>query len=145
MTRTLYHGTSSINLSCIKTIGLVPGHAKGGDAWAYDHHMQLAKRAKEREPSVFLADRRAEAEDFAVYAVEEIGGDPIVVILQVPEPVFSTFVVDELFARESDNTPHAWRAHSVDATYVADVLPVSKERQQKKQAIASLLSLLSSL
>lgn len=122
--RTLYHGTSSVNVSCIKSIGLVPGHAKGGDAWAKDHHMGVAFLSRFREPSVFLADEEARAEDFAHHAVEEVGGDPVVVIVHVPERVFATFVVDELYEPEKD-VPHAWRAHSVDVAYVAEVKPVA--------------------
>lgn len=121
--KTLYHGTSSVNLDCIKTIGLAPGHAKGGDAWAKDHHMDLARRAKLREPSVFLTDTSANAEDFAHYAVEEVGGKPIIITLHVPEDVFNTFKVDELF--EDDDMPHAWRAHSVDVACVGAVHPVT--------------------
>jgi hypothetical protein len=124
-TKTLYHGTSSLNLSCIKTLGLVPGHAKGGDAWARDHHMMVADLSKAREPSVFVSDEVGAAEDFARYAVEENGGDPIVVTLHVPQRVFETYVEDELFD-SGDGAPHAWRAHSVDVAYVGEVLPVSQ-------------------
>ncbi len=121
--RTLYHGTSSRNLDCIKTIGLVPGYHKGGDAWAKEHHMPVAVLSKLREPSVFVAERVAEAEDFAKLAAREIGGEPVVVTLHVPEQVFATFYVDELFEQDDDG-PHAWRAHHVDAEYVGEVIPV---------------------
>lgn len=119
--KTLYHGTSSHNLDCIKSLGLVPGHAKGGDAWAKEHYMPtLAKLSKLREPSVFITDQANEAEDFARYSVEEIGGDPIIVTLHVPQELFATFVADELFEGR-----HAWRAHSISAEYVGEVLPVA--------------------
>ncbi|WP_316235023.1 MULTISPECIES: hypothetical protein [unclassified Bradyrhizobium] len=130
--KTLYHGTSSINLSCIEAIGLVPGHAKGGDAYAADHHMQLAKEAKKREPSVFLADDVVNASQFARLAVEEMGGEPIVITVHIPEKVFVTFVVDELYQTDPDAVPHAWRAHSIPAAYVVKVQkvpPVSPEEQ----------------
>jgi hypothetical protein len=123
-TKTLYHGTSSLNLSCIKRIGLEPGHAKGGDEWAKDHHMLLAEEAEHRAPSVFLTDRKASATDFARAAVEEMGGHPVVITLQVPLAMFSTFTVDELFEQD-DEEPHAWRVHSVPASCVAEVIPVS--------------------
>lgn len=119
--KTLYHGTSSNNLDCIKLLGLVPGHAKGGDAWAKAHHMLLALAAPPREPSVFLADDEDNATDFAKYAVEEVGGEPIVIVVHVPEKLFATFVVDELYQEDDDGTPHAWRAHAVPAKYVAAV------------------------
>lgn len=135
--KTLYHGTSSRNLSCIKTIGLLPGHAKGGDAWAKEHHWRLATEAKKREPSVFLADDAADAENFARLAVEEMGGDPIVVTLHVPEHVFATFVVDELFSPDG-GTPHAWRAHRVDVAYVGEVRPAPRS-PSLMQVLASLM------
>jgi hypothetical protein len=121
--KTLYHGTSSINLDSIKTIGLVPGRANGGDSWAKHHRMQLARLASTREPSVFLADEPEKAEDFARYAVEEMGGEPIIVTVAVPEAVFQTYKVDELYHQDKRKA-HAWRCPSVDASYVADVLPV---------------------
>ncbi|MGM5019250.1 hypothetical protein [Tardiphaga sp. 367_B4_N1_1] len=128
--KTLYHGTSSVNLDCIKTIGLVPGRAKGGDSWAKHHRMELAALAKSREPSVFLADEPEKAEDFARYAVEEMGGEPIIVTVAVPEAVFQTYKVDELYHQDKRKA-HAWRCPSVDASYVADVLPVAPEPPQK--------------
>lgn len=122
--KTLYHGTSSVNLACIKALGLVPGHAKGGDRWATEHHMRLARFAKEREPSVFLADKSERAKYFAYIAVEEMGGDPVIIKLHVPEDVFATFVVDELYGSNPEADPHAWRAHSVDASCIAQVIHV---------------------
>jgi hypothetical protein len=142
--KTLYHGTSSHNLPSIKTIGLVPGHAKGGDAWASEHHWtNLAKQASKREPSVFLTDTEADARHFSHLAVEEVGGDPIIITVHVPEHVFATFVVDELYERDKQATPHAWRAHSVDAAYVGKVLPVQAgpDDFDLLTAIASLLQM----
>lgn len=124
--KTLYHGTSSVNLASIKALGLVPRHAKGGDRWATEHHMRLAQFAKKREPSVFITDEAENAEDFAHYAVEEIGGDPVIIKLHVPEDVFSTYVVDELYDSDLMGKPHAWRAHSVDASYIVRVMHVPK-------------------
>lgn len=139
--KTLYHGTSSVNLSCIQTIGLAPGHAKGGDEFAKEHHWGVAERSAQREPSVFLADDEINAEDFARYAVEEMGGDPIIIVLRVPEPVFATFLVDELYAHDDDGRPHAWRAHSVEATYVAEVRPVAPEPPHRMLTLSELLSI----
>src|SRR5437870_608905 len=123
--KTLYHGTSSANLASIKAIGLVPGHAKGGDVWAKEHHMLLAVEAKHREPSVFVADHASDAKNFAHYAAKEMGGDPIIITLHVPQDVFDTYVVDELFEQDDDDTPHAWRAHSVPAEYVGEIRKVA--------------------
>jgi hypothetical protein len=122
--KTLYHGTSSRNLSSIRAIGIVPGRAKGGDAWAAANgRVTLAALSKRREPSVFLADAVDEAEYFARKSVEEMGGDPIVITVHVPEHLFAKFVPDELY-HQSEASPHAWRAHRVDAEYVAEVVPV---------------------
>jgi hypothetical protein len=121
--KTLYHGTSSVNLDCIKTIGLVPGRAKGGDTWAQQHRMQLARFANKREPSVFLADTASRAYDFARYACDEMGGDPVVITVVVPEAVFQTYKVDELYHQDPDR-PNAWRTPSVSPHYVAEVKPV---------------------
>ncbi|WP_368508137.1 hypothetical protein [Bradyrhizobium lupini] len=122
--KTLYHGTCSVDLASIKKIGLVPGHAKGGDAWAKDHMHQLARNAAKREPSVFVADNEPDAANFARLAAEEMGGDPVIIILHVPDHVFATFHVDELF--DSDMTPHAWRAPRVPAACIAAVKPIPK-------------------
>jgi len=138
--RKLYHGTSSVNLDCIKTIGLVPGYAKGGDAWAKEHHMLVGLLSSRREPSVFLAEDVINASTFACYAAQEMGGDPVVVELHVPEPVFKTFIPDELYSRDKRSKPHAWRAHSVDAAYVAEIVPIPK-----KQQLCTLMDLLAAL
>lgn len=119
---TLYHGTSDRNLDCIKRLGLVPGHSKGGDAWAHDHHMNLVD-ADGRPPSVFVAIDVANASDFAKYAVEEIGGKPVIITLHVPEHVFSTFVPDEAFESSESTHPVAWRAHSVPKACIGEVIP----------------------
>lgn len=125
--KTLYHGTSSVNLSCIKSVGIVPGYAKGGDAWAKEHHRVLATFAKLREPSVFVADDVINAATFAHFAVEEVGGDPIVLTLHVPNKVFDTYTPDELYQRDEDGVPHAWRAHIIDAAFVGEVLPAPED------------------
>lgn len=138
-TVTLYHGTSSVNLSCILTIGLAPGHAKGGDAWAAEHHWRVARESAHRAASVFLADDPDDAVNFAELAVEEMGGKPILVVLHIPEDVFETFVVDELF--DARGKPHAWRAPRVDAAYVAEVRPVQAKRSDY-QLMSTLTSLL---
>lgn len=145
MMKTLYHGTSSINLSCIKTIGLSPGHAKGGDAYAHDHHMLLAYAADRREPSVFLTDRANNAADFARYAVEEVGGKPVVITLHVPNDVFDTFMEDELYERDFDGKRHAWRAHSVDVSCVGEVRYVTPKQQPTFDQLVRVLSQLLSL
>lgn len=137
--KTLYHGTSSVNLDCIKAIGLVPGHAKGGDVWAKEHHMDLAEKAKKREPSVFVAEARDDAEEFARIAVEEVGGDPIIITLHVPEKEFKTFVIDELFSQ--GDKEHAWRAHSVPPSCIGEVLPV----EAKPPVMSLLMSLAAAL
>lgn len=137
--KTLYHGTSSVNLDCIKAIGLVPGHAKGGDKWATEHHMRVAKFAKKREPSVFLADDVVNATTFAHYSVEEGGGDPIVIELHIPEAVFSTYVVDELYDHDDKGRPHAWRAYSVDAMYIVKVLRVPDDIEPTDDSLMLML------
>lgn len=141
--KTLYHGTSSVHLSEIKAIGLVPGHAKGGDAWAKEHHWHLAELAKQREPSVFVADEAKNASHFAHLAMEEVGGDPIVLTLHVPERVFATYLVDELF--EDDGTPHAWRAHSVAPSYIGKVIPVDPNDVPGFEMMDALVRALSTL
>lgn len=141
-TVTLYHGTSSVNLSCIRTIGLAPGHANGGDAWASEHHWRVARESARRAPSVFLADDMLDAGNFADLAAEEMGGDPIIVVLHIPDDVFATFVVDELF--DGRSKPHAWRAPSVDASYVVDVRP-APNRASDFQRVSLLTSLLEAL
>lgn len=125
--KTLYHGTSSVNLDSIKHIGLVPCHAKGGDAFAKENHWTLAKLAKMREPSVFVADEAKTVHKFAGIAVEEMGGNPVILTLHVPEAVFATFVVDELYQEDADDEPHAWRAHSVAPSCIGAVHPLSSQ------------------
>lgn len=125
--RTLYHGTSSVNIACIKTVGLEPGHAKGGDQWAGEHHMSVGRASLKRGPQVFVADLPVEANHFANLAVEEMGGDPVIVILHVPDDVFATFKVDELYARDKSEAPHAWRAHSISPSCIVDVTPAHPE------------------
>lgn len=130
--KTLYHGTSSINLNCIKTIGIVPGHAKGGDAWATQHHMQLALLAEHRLPSVYLTDEVEDAEYFARIAVEEMGGDPIIVTVHVPVEVFTSYSADDLYETDSEGHTHAWMTHSVPVKYVAEVKPVKPETEEQQ-------------
>jgi hypothetical protein len=124
---TLYHGTSSLNLDCIKKVGLEPGHAKGGDVWATEHHMSVGKNSEHRGPNVFVALNKEQAEDFANIAAEEMGGDPIIIVLHVPEKVFVTFKVDELFAEDDYGKPAAWRAPLVPVACIGEVLPATKK------------------
>jgi hypothetical protein len=141
--KTLYHGTSSVNLACIRSIGLVPEHAKGGDAWARDHHHdRLAARSAKREPSVFVIDDITNAERFARFSCEEMGGEPLLLTLHVPAHVFETFVVDEVYEHGPDGEPHAWRAHSIPAVYIVEVQPVPKmsEQDQFMNVLAQLLA-----
>jgi hypothetical protein len=124
---TLYHGTSSINLDCIKKVGLEPGHANGGDVWATEHHMSVGKVSVKRGPQVFVSSVREKAEDFANIAAEEMGGDPIIIVLHVPAQVFATFHVDELFHSDLfDGEPEAWRAPRIPAECIGEVLPAKK-------------------
>lgn len=141
--RTLYHGTSSINLDCIKSVGLEPGHAKGGDQWANEHHMTVGHQSVRRGPQVFVALYREQAEDFANIAAEEMGGEPIIVVLHVPEQVFVTFKVDELFSRGGAGLPAAWRAPRIPAECIGEVLPAKKH--EPFGGDTDLLSALSSL
>lgn len=141
-TITLYHGTSSVNLSCIKTIGLAPGHAKGGDAWAAEHHWRVARESAHRAASVFLADDPDDAVNFAELAVEEMCGKPVIVVLSIPEDVFETFAVDELF--DGRDKPHAGRAPRVDAAYGAEVRPV-RSQHSDYQLMSTLASLLEAI
>lgn len=141
--KTLYHGTSSVNIDCIKKLGLEPGHAKGGDQWANEHHMTVGKHSMRRGPQVFVAADKDKAEDFANIAVEEMGGEPIIIVLHVPERVFVTFKVDELF--ESDGGPGAWRAPRIPADCIGEVLPAKRHEpfggdMDLVSALASLLS-----
>lgn len=124
--RTLYHGTSSVNLACIKSVGLEPGHAKGGDEWASEHHMSVGKNSTKRGPQVFVALYKEQAEDFANIAVEEMGGEPVIIVLHVPDPVFRTFKVDELFEEDFGGSPAAWRAPRIPADCIGEVLPAKK-------------------
>jgi hypothetical protein len=123
---TLYHGTSSINLDCIKKVGLEPGHANGGDVWATEHHMSVGKNSAHRGPQVFVALNKEQAEDFANIAAEEMGGEPVIIVLHVPEKVFGTFKVDELFADGIYGTPEAWRAPHIPVGCIGEVLPAKK-------------------
>lgn len=120
--RTLYHGTSSRNLDSIKANGLIPGHAKGGDAYAKDHYKKLAALTTKRKPSVFVSDNIADASEFSRISVEELGGDPIIITLHIPEAVFQEYEVDELFEEDAMANPHAWRAPHVDASYIGEVM-----------------------
>jgi hypothetical protein len=141
---TLYHGTSSINLDCIKKVGLEPGHAKGGDVWANEHHMTVGKQSVRRGPQVFVALDRDKAEDFANIAAEEMGGEPVIIVLHVPAKVFATFHVDELF--HSDGVPEAWRAPRIPPECIGEVLPAKKhEPFGGMQEANNLLSLLQEL
>jgi hypothetical protein len=141
---TLYHGTSSVNLACIKSVGLEPGHAKGGDQWANEHHMSVGKVSSKRGPQVFVALAKDKAEDFANIAVEEMGGDPIIIVLHVPDEVFVTFKVDELF-HEDFGTPEAWRAPRIPAECIGEVLHIKKhEPRYGGDNLGDLLSLLRS-
>lgn len=124
--RTLYHGTSSVNLACIKSVGLEPGHAKGGDQWANEHHMSVGRTSVKRGPQVFVALDKEKAEDFANIAAEEMGGEPIIIVLHVPKEVFATFAVDELFQRDRYSPPEAWRAPRIPAECIGEVLPAKK-------------------
>lgn len=124
--KTLYHGTSSLNLECIKALGLVPGRAKGGDEWAKAHMRRLAFAARFREPSVFVADNVPDAAQFAHISVEEVGGDPIVITLHVPEREFATFVADELFETDP-NEQHAWRVPSIPAKDIGAAQPATED------------------
>jgi hypothetical protein len=141
---TLYHGTSSINLDCIKKVGLEPGHAKGGDQWANEHHMSVGKQSAHRGPQVFVALNRDQAEDFANIAAEEMGGEPVIIVLHVPERVFSTFKVDELFASGLDG-PEAWRAPSIPVDCIGEVLPAKKHEPFGGADLSDMGSLLSLL
>jgi hypothetical protein len=140
---TLYHGTSSINLDCIKKVGLEPGHAKGGDEWANEHHMTVGKQSAHRGPQVFVALNRNQAEDFANIAAEEMGGEPVVIVLHVPEKVFVTFKVDELFHEEDIGQPEAWRAPRIPPECIGEVLPAKKHEpfggMQEANVLLSLL------
>lgn len=140
--KTLYHGTTSVDLDSIHRFGLVPGRAKGGDTWAKDHMHQLARNAAKREPSVFVADNEADATNFARLAAEEMGGDPVLLVLHVPEHVFATFHVDELF--DSDIVSHAWRAPRISASCIVEVKPVPKGHSDF-EVMATLSSLLEAL
>jgi hypothetical protein len=142
---TLYHGTSSINLDSIKKVGLEPGHGHGGDQWATEHHMPTGKLSAKRGPQVFVALYKDQAEDFANIAVEELGGEPVIVVLHVPEKVFATFKVDELF--ESGGSANAWRAPHIPAGCIGEVLPAKKHTpfngtMDVENAILSLLAAL---
>jgi hypothetical protein len=138
---TLYHGTSSINLDCIKKVGLEPGHAKGGDEWANEHHMSVGKQSAHRGPQVFVALNLDQAEDFANIAAEEMGGEPVIIVLHVPEKVFKTFKVDELF--ENDGGANAWRAPRIPVDCIGEVLPAKKHEpfggMQEANAMLNLL------
>lgn len=140
--RTLYHGTSSVNLPSIRSLGLVPGHAKGGDAWAKENDWSLAKT--NREPSVFLMDIANEAEQFAHLSVREMGGDAVVITVHVPEQVFVTFVPDELFSHNTERGHQAWRAHSVAPQYIGEVTHIADElgAAEKIQLIGELRGML---
>jgi hypothetical protein len=143
--RTLYHGTSSINLACIKSVGLEPGHAKGGDQWANEHHMTVGKQSVKRGPQVFVAISQEQAEDFANIAVEEMGGEPVIIVLHVPEPVFRTFKEDELFSRGLGATPSAWRAPRIPVDCIGEVLPAKKHEPFGGADLSDMGSLLSLL
>ncbi|MBW7970991.1 hypothetical protein [Bradyrhizobium sp. BR 10289] len=122
MMHTLYHGTSSVNLDSIRELGIVPGHAKGSDAYAKEHHMSVGSASEFlREPSVFVTTDLDYAKNFAELAVDEVGGDPVVITLHVPERSFASFKQDEL-----SNEGHAWRAHRVAPSCVGEVIPVKK-------------------
>jgi hypothetical protein len=139
--RTLYHGTSSVNLDCIKSVGLEPGHAKGGDQWASEHHMSVGRVSAKRGPQVFVSSVRDKAEDFANIAVEEMGGEPVIIVLHVPAAVFATFHVDELFQSDT-SAPQAWRAPRIPADCIGEVLPAKKHEPFYGADMGNLLSLL---
>lgn len=141
--KTLYHGTSSVNLDCIKAIGLVPGRSHGGDAWASEHHWGLAAKSAQRTPSVFLSDYIAHAEDFARLAVDEVGGDPVVIALHIPADVLATFVPDELSVQHGQ--VHEWRAPRVDSAYVGEVRPVAPNHGHNLEVQGDLVRLLEAL
>lgn len=122
--KTLYHGTSSLNVPSIKKLGIVPGHAKGSDAWAKEHHWGIAKLAAKLPPTVCLSDLHVKAEDFARLSVEELGGTPVVITIEVPAREFAKYEVDELFDPDAEH-PHAWRAHAVSPLFITSVTAVT--------------------
>lgn len=127
--RTLYHGTSSKNVPSIKKLGLEPGHAKGGVVYAHEHHiLGITEVDDEREPSVFIAESRDSAIDFAGIAVEEVGGEPVVLVLHVPDQKFAAFSVDEAFSEEPSPGDRAWRTDHLDPSCIVKVEKVENRR-----------------
>lgn len=72
--RTLYHGTSDIYLESIQENGLTPGQNNGN------------VNSKHSDSSyVYVTNEHKEAADFAAYTASNVGGNPIVLHLNINE------------------------------------------------------------
>lgn len=84
---TVWHGTSSKNLASIREHGLTLNHyGSGADHWA---ELNLGRRAvegfKARPPAVYVSPNPLYAAQFAEYATQVNGGNPVVLKIDVPE------------------------------------------------------------
>lgn len=87
---TLYHGTSDRHLDSIFSDGIKPRESPGGDAWALANgwgNYGASFRDEGRDRSVFLTANEDHASLYAVRACKQVGGEPVVLKLEVPANV----------------------------------------------------------
>jgi hypothetical protein len=123
-TVTAYHGTTSKYVPAIEAQGLEPAKHAGADAWAENTGYHVDTNGVDRQPSVYVTRKIANAIYFARLAAKTYGGKPTILQLAIPRDTFrNRFVPDEGSLTNSDN----WRiADAVPPAWIVDAKPVPK-------------------
>jgi len=92
----LFHGTTTAYRAAIKEQGLIAAKGKGADAWARKRgwtvqRVQVAGQAV----SVFLTADLEMAKQYADYAVEMGGGEPVILQIALPADAADRLLADE--------------------------------------------------